>query len=157
MSLRELLQDPSPSPYWYTRIDFLGRRVGTSVLLMLGSSASATNPNSRNMLPEPFDFFDHANNFALSGAIGLLTSMALVSAYEKVDNMSLRRVRAVACAGACLVAGVANMLAETKMGVKLLHWENFTTPDMVDLVYGVPAAAITAPAVIGAVYYPRAD
>ncbi len=102
---------------------------------------------ARDILPEPFDVFDHAGNINGSAQLGyagglivgkLVTDRASRGGEREDSRLSIRAKMAL---GGLSVGLLVNGLVETKFGTKLMHWES--TPDPIDFAYGV----ITATAV----------
>lgn len=99
----------------------------------------------RNILPEPFDIFDHIGNVNLSAQIGYLAGALTGVIYTRNKNklhqvLSERKTRGVMAVGAAATGICINGLVETKTGQSLIHWQN--TADPIDFIYG----AITATA-----------
>ena len=97
----------------------------------------------RDLVPEPFDYFDHAGNFAYS----ILGAYAAVMATEyaaKKTNLSFEpgRLKKIALGAGVCAAFMANALSETKIGVSLIDAD--TTPDLLDGCYGMASGVFGA-------------
>ncbi len=103
---------------------------------------------TRNILPEPFDFFDHAGNVNGSAQIGygvgLLTGIIAARRANNQDNPERHdHIRAKMAAAGAAVGLLINGISETKFGLSLVG-DTSTTPDLIDYAYGVIAAGTCA-------------
>ena len=101
------------------------------------------NDKMRDILPEPFDIFDHAGNMNVSMQLGIAGAFAGAKIAEKFDALPSIMKRAAVGMGSLAVLS-ANVISETRFGVSIapdiLVGRN-TTPDKIDLAYGVAAGA----------------
>ncbi len=99
---------------------------------------------ARNILPEPFDVFDHAGNINGSAQLGYAGGLIVGKLVADRANRDVERddsklsIRAKMALGGLSVGLVVNGLVETKFGTKLIHLES--TPDPIDFAYGVVTA-----------------
>lgn len=105
---------------------------------------------ARDILPEPFDIFDHAGNLNGSAPAGYLTGLFVGSAYLDRSNPDLspeqqkRRALGAMAAGGLVVGAVVNYISESKFGMSLTHIGD--TGDPIDFGYGVATSVATATA-----------
>ncbi len=99
----------------------------------------------RNVLPEPFDWFNHAGNLANSMWIGLATSTLAGAIFERRETTDpIKANRVMWSLGATAALGL-NLLAESRLGVKFMsRGETKYTSDIVDVVYGFGAGCVAA-------------
>ncbi|HSX05070.1 MAG TPA: hypothetical protein VLF69_01210 [Candidatus Saccharimonadales bacterium] len=130
-------------------IKMMPLRLGVMILNFFATEAvfggkGQPNPNILP-LPEPLNYFEHATNFAGSLAITNALGWGLASAYARVaENPTVRKARAVA-AIAPLILTVANVVFETRWGVRITR--ESTIPDPLDLAWGAAGTALGAAAV----------
>lgn len=95
-------------------------------------------PSHRDILPEPFDWYDHLGNTIPSIAIGLGIALTAALISRRQEWATASRTRKIAfTTGATLTAAV-NLYVETKFGA------HGSTPDPIDLAYGVGAGVMAA-------------
>lgn len=114
-------------------------------LTCLGLAAIKDIPGVRNIIPEPFDVFDHVGNVSLSVAMGyvggLIVGKVAASRAKREDLITNNTaIRTRMAFGGLTVGVVLNGLVETRVGMSILPLIN--TPDTVDLVYGAAAATV---------------
>jgi len=107
--------------------------------LSLIDKTSAGKGRLRNLLPEPFDWFNHAGNFSVSTNTALASTYISALALSKTTEQSPSTVRRAAVAVGVTAVAVINSLAETRWGLNITG--SSATPDYVDLAYGVGAGA----------------
>lgn len=128
-------------------INLVASRFIVASTLALASVLLKDEPGFRNSLPEPIDVFDHSGNVNISLQAGVMAGLIAGNTYSrrtgrKNGEVSTGRTRkAMALAG--LVTGVViNGLAETKVGMKQIDWENVADP--IDAAYGITSAVAGA-------------
>ena len=107
-------------------------------------SQTSSSEALRNVIPEPLDLIDHAGNLAPSMMVGAGVTYlsALIGSRFSNAPRSVRRVATV-LGGTAVV--VANLLVETKYGLNLYSTvNNHTTPDVLDIAYGVGAGVLAS-------------
>ena len=107
-------------------------------------SQSGASDMVRNIIPEPFDLMDHAGNLAPSMVVGVGVTYLSALLGTKFSNTpkAVRRF-AMAIGGTAVVA--ANLLVETKYGLNIYSAvNNNTTPDVLDIAYGVGAGVLAS-------------
>jgi hypothetical protein len=114
-------------------------------------SAFSEIDGTRDTIPEPFDFMDHIYNAGISVTAGFATSIGIGLYYNtrpKYKGISKNQFRTRLILGASFVGLALNSLTETKLGLNLLESLDInlgqTTPDTIDLAYGVIAAGAAA-------------
>lgn len=102
----------------------------------------------RNKIPEPLDIMDHVGNVSPSAQLGYASGLtvgilAAKRASKRFENVNMKSLRTKMALGGFVTGIVVNALVETKFGVSLSNWQD-TTPDPIDLAYGVTAATLSA-------------
>ncbi len=127
----------------------LKSRQGFYVTLLSGAVAShlySKLPDTRSFLPEPFDILDHIGNVTSSLTIGYYAGIIAAYGYLKASNAdevkTIAKTRSSAIAAGFAVGLIANAIVETKTGQNFIDWES--TPDIIDLTYGVAGATAGA-------------
>ncbi len=99
----------------------------------------------RNILPEPFDWFNHAGNFVNSiwaGVAGTLIAGAILEHREGTEAKKATRI--MWAVGATAALGI-NLVSETRLGMSLITSNKSDyTPDIIDAVYGIGAGCFGA-------------
>ncbi len=101
--------------------------------------------NFRDILPEPFDIFDHVSNLVVSITIAYYATILIAKLIHLTGvNRSLGLL--IAKSAAFILMITMNVLFETRGGLSLVG--SSTTADTIDLAHGVLGAAIG----VGVVY-----
>lgn len=120
---------------------YVGMVMGLSDIISL-TDKEIIGGRLRNHLPEPFDYFDHAGNFAVSYIFGYVGNVAMESFLNQKTDVS-SRVRRVATASAGFLAATSfNVITETTAG-RLLGLR-IDSSDFIDMWYGCIAGAVGA-------------
>lgn len=140
------------SPKWLGRISskvrerLLATGFATSLIMCAADfySTSEDSKRVRGILPEPFDFFNHAGNFGTSLAVGACATQFVISGSKAISD-NPPRVNRLAIGCGIAVATAVNALSETKLGISIAPGLNpETVPDTIDAMYGVGAGAVAA-------------
>lgn len=137
-----------------TKVNLSFRRLAVVMSPFIVASVFTEQDGARDRLPEPFDLIDHINNVPLSMQVGYATSVVIGTYYNHKSNSEYihkSRVRTALVLGAASAGLAINSLAETRLGLNVLdslgiNINNIgsSTPDTVDLAYGVIAAGAAA-------------
>ncbi len=142
-------ESASATQQYYGTVGKVKHRILTAITMpFIVYAADAGGIVKSGELPNTFDFPNHMTNFAASYMLGAIAGNAAghIRSLEEgavTDvGQSKRRLRYIMGAAGLAVGTVANLMAETKLGVSLTHLSK--TPDTMDLAYGVVGAATGA-------------
>ncbi len=120
---------------------------GTRTLIALGvpilERLVSLQYKIRDVIPEPFDYPDHASNFLYSLGFGCVAGLIGAKAYQLLGKapQSVTQARAAAGVLSLLVGAVANVVAETKLGAPIFADSSHgASRELTDFIYGLVAA-----------------
>lgn len=135
----------------HVSLGFDNHKLGTVIVGALTASDGISNPrifsqeHTRNLLPEPFDFFDHAGNFTWSMITGFCVTGLAAWAIGKFDRSPNSTKAAAITVSTLAVAGV-NALTETRWGTNFMNnsLHSNLQPSTIDLAYGIGAGLVAS-------------
>ncbi len=99
----------------------------------------------RHLLPEPFDYFNHAGNFAVSMDAGIIVTRIAAWAIGKLEASPKATKIAAMAVGTLAVAGL-NSLSETRLGTSVVNstFGSKLEPNYIDFAYGMGAGIMAS-------------
>lgn len=106
-----------------------------------------TIDGTRNIVPEPFDFFNHNGNILSSTTVALCAGFVATKAANAKTGSPIpqNKRRSIIIAAALSSGAFINALVETRTGLSMPLIEHFfgnSTPDPIDYAYGMAGSAI---------------